>query len=81
VVAAAHGNWSESYAHHRLGGIFLLFLVLQSLYRLSWIGLPRRRVTVAHAGRFVDMALFPLMILLFINWIPTLLSALGFDVS
>ncbi len=81
VVAAAHGNWSESFTYHRLGGVFLLFLVLQALYRLAWLGLPRLRATVGGAGRFLDMAIFPLMILLFINWIPTLMSALGFEMS
>ena len=77
MVAAVHGNWSESFTYHRLGPILLLFLLLQALYRLAWIGLPRFRPKIAHTGRFVDVALLPLMILLFINWIPTLVGALG----
>jgi hypothetical protein len=59
-----------------MGPVFLALLVLQSLYRMTWMGLPRFRPGIDRYGRLLDLAIIPLMVLLFINWIPTLVSAL-----
>jgi len=75
LVAAAHGNWRQSVTYHRMGPVFLILLVLQSLYRITWMGLPRLRGSVHRYGRLLDLAIIPLMVLLFVNWIPTLVSA------
>lgn len=76
VVAAVHGDWNLSFAQHRLGPLVVLFLGLQAAYRFAWLGLPSWRTIIASAGRFLDWALVPLMVLLFINWIPTLAQTL-----
>jgi hypothetical protein len=60
-----------------MGPAILAFLLLQSVYRLAWLGLPRYRAGIARTGRFLDMALIPLMALLLVNWIPTLIEVLG----
>ncbi len=75
VVSAVHGDWVASRAFHRLGPVVLVFLLLQVLYRSAWLGLPALRTKLAGAGHILDLALFPLMVLLLINWIPTLLES------
>jgi hypothetical protein len=77
VVSAVHGDWAASRAFHRLGPVVLLFLVLQVLYRTAWLGLPPLRTKITRAGRILDLALFPLMVLMLVNWIPTLLGLFG----
>ena len=77
VVSAVHGDWAASRAFHHLGPLVLFFLVLQVIYRSAWLGLPRLRTKLARAGRILDLALFPLMVLMLINWIPTLFETFG----
>lgn len=74
IVAAVHGDWRGSFAYHRLGPLVVGFLILQLLYRLSWMGLPAFRTQINRVGTLFDWALIPLMVLLLINWIPTLMS-------
>ena len=74
IVAAVHGDWKGSFAYHRLGPLVVGFLILQLLYRLSWMGLPAFRTQINQVGTLFDWALIPLMALLLINWIPTLMS-------
>ena len=74
IVAAVDGDWRESFTYHRLGPLVVGFLVLQLLYRLSWMGLPSWRTQLNRVGKLLDWALIPLMVLLLINWIPTLIS-------
>lgn len=77
LVAAVHGDWATSLIYHRMGLVVLGYVFLQALARLAWLGLPsiRRRLTVT--CRALDMSLVPLLILLVLNWIPTLLAAVG----
>ncbi len=77
VVSAVHGNWKASRTFHRLGPVVLVFVLLQVLYRLAWLAVPPFRTNFGRVGRILDLALFPLMVLMFINWIPTLLEAFG----
>lgn len=77
VVSAVHGNWAASRRFHRLGPVVLVFVLLQVLYRLIWLGLPALRSKLTRVGRILDLGLFPLMVLMFINWIPTLLEIFG----
>jgi len=74
IVAAVHCDWKGSFAYHRLGPVVVGFLILQLLYRLSWMGLPALRSQINRVGKLFDWALIPLMALLLINWIPTLMS-------
>jgi hypothetical protein len=77
VVSAVHGNWEASRSFHRLGPVVLVFVLLQVFYRLVWLGLPAFRSKLDRVGRILDLALLPLMVLMFINWIPTLLETFG----
>jgi hypothetical protein len=76
IVAAVHDGWKASYAYHRLGPLLVLYLLTQLFYRIAWLTLRPFRGTIGRAGRFVDKALIALMVLLFLNWIPTLVEAI-----
>ena len=70
-VAAAHGEWRHSLEYHRLGPLFVVYVLLQVLHRAAWLGLPGSRLRISLAGRFLDAAFLPLMVVLLVNWIPT----------
>lgn len=76
VVAAVYGDWRGSFDYHRMGPLVVGFLMLQMLYRLAWIGIPKHRAPIHRVGRLLDWTLIPLMVLLFINWIPTVIATL-----
>ncbi len=76
VVSAVHGDWKVSFQYHRMGPAVVGFLVLQLVYRLTWIGLPGWRSRISRVGRVFDWTLIPLMTLLLINWIPTVIGTL-----
>jgi hypothetical protein len=73
VVAAVHGDWGSSYTYHHLGLIVLAYIMTQIFYRTTWLSLVPLRDAISRVGRVIDMALIPLMVLLFLNWIPTLI--------
>jgi hypothetical protein len=60
-----------------MGLLVLAYLVLQSLARLAWLGMRRLRGRLAILCRALDVSLVPLMLLLMINWIPTLVGVFG----
>ena len=74
LVAAVHADWGKSFIHHRMGLLVLAYLMLQTLARLAWLGLRRLRASVAATCRVLDLGLVPLLVLLFLNWIPTLVG-------
>ena len=74
LVAAVKGDWSSSFAYHRIGPVLFVYLILQAAYRTVWIGVPVSRRLSRLPGRLLDWSLIPLMVLLFINWVPTLLA-------
>lgn len=76
LVSAAHADWARSLTHHRMGLLILGYLILQSLARIAWLGLPRLRERIAVTCRALDVSLVPLLLLLVLNWIPTLLDAI-----
>jgi len=77
LVSAVHADWAGSLAHHRLGLLVLGYLILQCMARLAWLGLDRVREPVSRACRALDMALVPILVLMVLNWIPTLVQAFG----
>lgn len=79
VVAAANADWTGSLSHHRIGILVLLYLVLQSLTRIAWLSLPSLRERLTGYCRVLDLSLIPILILIFINWIPTLFGLLEFS--
>ncbi|HLE21464.1 MAG TPA: DUF2752 domain-containing protein [Vicinamibacteria bacterium] len=76
LVAAANGEWARSLSHHRIGILILAYLVLQSVGRLAWLGLPRLREGIRVYCRLLDLGLVPMLLLLFLNWISTLLGGI-----
>ncbi len=77
VVAAANADWAGSLSHHRIGILVLVYLALQSLTRIAWLSLPSLREKLARYCRVLDLSLIPILILMFFNWIPTLLGVLS----
>ena len=77
LVSGVHADWASSLAHHRLGFLVLGYLMLQSLARLAWLGLPRLRGRIAVMCRALDLSLVPLLLLLVLNWIPTIIGAIS----
>jgi Protein of unknown function (DUF2752) len=75
LVAAVHGEWGVSLAHHRMGILVLFYLLLQVLGRLAWLGLSRVRGGIAICCRALDRSVVPLLLLLVLNWIPTFVGA------
>ena len=72
IVAALHGSWSASLAYHRLGWVTLLYVILQMISRLAWLGFPGAGGKL-HRGRLLlDRALLPLVVVLFVNWVAVL---------
>jgi hypothetical protein len=60
-----------------MGLLVLGYLVLQSLARLAWLGVRRLRERLAILCRALDVSLVPLLVLLVLNWIPTLVGVFG----
>ena len=79
LVAGVHADWAGSLAHHRMGLLVLGYLVLQSLARLAWLGMRRLRDRLTVLCRALDVSLVPLLLLLVLNWIPTLVGVFGLD--
>ncbi len=77
LVAAVRGDWSSSFAFHRLGPVVFVYLILQAAYRAVWIGVPAARRVSRPPGRLLDLSLIPLAVLIFLNWIPTLMALVG----
>ena len=77
LVSAVHADWARSLPHHRMGLLILGYLMLQSLARLAWLGLPRLRERIAVTCRALDVSLVPLLLLLVLNWIPTLVGEIA----
>lgn len=77
LVSAAHADWLGSLDHHRLGLLVLAYLALQCMARLWWLSLARLRGPVSRACRALDRALVPLLLLMVLNWIPTLVRTFG----
>jgi len=77
LVAGVHADWATSLAHHRMGLLILGYLIVQSLARLAWLGLPRLRDRLAVMCRALDVSLVPLLLLLVLNWIPTVVGVFG----
>lgn len=67
-VALGRGAGTESLAFHRLGWLVMLYVALQALRHALWLWCRRCRQAVDHAGWWLDRALIPLAVSLFINW-------------
>ncbi len=77
LVSAVHADWARSLTHHRMGLLILGYLILQSIARIAWLGLPRLRERIAVTCRALDLSLVPLLVLMVLNWIPTLVGEIA----
>ena len=72
IVAAAHGKIINSFSHHRLGLLTLVYILLQFIFRLGWILFPKYGLRFSHTGRYIDRGIIGLAVLFGIHWILTL---------
>jgi hypothetical protein len=72
IVAAAHGKIINSFSHHRLGLLTLVYILLQFIFRLGWILFPKYGLRFNHLGRYIDRGIIGLAVLFGLNWILTL---------
>ncbi len=72
VVAAAHGDISMSLIHHRLGLLTLFYVVLQFMYCLGLIMVPKWWNRAFPSGKFLNRGIVVLGALFMLNWILTL---------
>lgn len=72
-VSALHGRLAESFAHHRLGWLILLYAMTQILRHGLLLAQPDWRPMIeAKFGKYLDRALVLVAGLLFLNWLPYL---------
>ncbi|MFC2164907.1 DUF2752 domain-containing protein [Acidobacteriota bacterium] len=69
LVAAAHGDVKQSFHHHRLGLLTLLYVLLQFLYRLGAIAAPAFTVRIFGPEKYLNRGIVILAALLFLNWV------------
>ena len=72
VVAAAHGDIGMSLKHHRLGLLTLFYIVLQFMYCLGIIVVPKWWTRIFPSGKFLNRGIVVLGALFMLNWILTL---------
>jgi hypothetical protein len=72
LVAAIHGDISGSLTFHRLGLLTLFYILLQFLYRLGCLLLPRQTPRLFGSGRLLNRGIIYLGILFAANWLITL---------
>ena len=75
-VAAMHGQFSRSWQYHRLGGLILVYTLLQIAIRLVWFIGKRYRQTSARISSWLDRSMLLIILLLFANWILALILSL-----
>jgi hypothetical protein len=72
IVAAAHGEIINSFSHHRLGLLTLVYILLQFVFRLGWILFPKYELRFSRTGKYLDRGIIGLAVLFGLNWILTL---------
>lgn len=75
-VSAVHGDLGASLAHHSLGWLVLLYVLAQAARHGSWLALPGQRGRIERFGARLDRGVIALGVLLFVAWIPRLVSVL-----
>lgn len=76
-VAAVHGKLGWSIGHHRLGWLLLLYLFLQAGRHAAHLVWRHGEATLERYGAHLDRGVILLAVLLFLNWIPTLVEDLS----
>jgi len=73
IVAAAHGDVKQSFQHHRLGLLTLLYVLLQFFYRIGAIAAPAYTVRIFGPEKYLNLGVIILAALFLLNWIFLLL--------
>lgn len=73
-VALLHGDLSASLHAHRLGWLVLLYVALQALRHLLWLGAPTFRKQLERRALWLDRGIVLVAVLLLVNWIVTLVA-------
>ena len=72
-VSAVHGNLAQSFHHHRLGWLVLLYATLQAMRHGSILLRPTWQSAIdSKFGKYLDYAIVFIALLLFLNWLPYL---------
>lgn len=73
LTAAVHGRIGDSFRHHRLGAMTLVYILVQFFHRLGLILLPVFWLRTFGAGKILDRGIIVLAVLFGLNWIATLI--------
>ena len=73
MVAAAHGDMRDSFHHHRLGLLTLLYVLLQFVYRIGAIVTPALIVRIFGPEKYLNRGIAILAALFLLNWISRLI--------
>jgi hypothetical protein len=77
IVAAAHGNMALSFSYHRLGLLILLYVILQFMFNLLYLVIPKWRTPLFRSVRVLHKSIILLAVLFLLNWIITLFLILS----
>jgi hypothetical protein len=72
-VSAVHGRLAESWSHHRIGWLVLLYAMAQTLRHICILAKPDWRPHIeSRLGKTLDRGIIVVAALLFLNWLPYL---------
>jgi hypothetical protein len=77
IVAAAHGNLGLSLSYHRLGLLLLIYIILQFMFNLFYLIIPKWRTPLSGYVRILHKGIIVLAALFLLNWIFTLFLILS----
>ncbi len=77
IVAAAHGKLGLSFSYHRLGPLILLYIILQFMFNLGYLMIPKWRPPLSRSVRVLHKGIILLAVLFLLNWIFTLFLILS----
>jgi preprotein translocase subunit SecG len=69
LVAAAHGDLRDSFHHHRLGLLTLLYVLLQFVFRIGAIAAPALTLRIFGPEKYLNRGIVILAALFLLNWI------------
>ena len=69
LVAAAHGDVKQSFRHHRLGLLTLIYVLLQFIYRIGSLAVPALTVRIFGPEKHLNRGLVILAALFLLNWL------------
>lgn len=74
MASVANGDIGQSFFHHKLGFVTVLYILLQFGFSLVVLIWPRKKERLDNWGRRLNKGVVVLGALFFVNWIVTLVS-------